>query len=1260
MSTKVLLFILLISAWACVPKPEAIQGCGSGTEFNNDVLGCVSANPAITLSSTLTTLAVVEDVAASFTLPDATTDATGSLYWFISSAPSKGKITACADRAVDDTGTGVGTALRSCVYTPNANYVGSDSFAYKICNTESGASRCGTAITVSVTISDDGLDLPLISTASAISVYENTAISFSALAQRQSTGEANPIYLCVDVVDPDGVMSAEAATKVVTPSGAIAFGSTCTQIASENDNLNVTLATFTATANLLACPLDDCTGEAFVIFRMCESSNCDVTGIDGVDNDIDGQIDEADEWLAADLLNVTVKRVPVTILARNFNPTIGGSSPLVLASIAEGAAAMTIGTAGGNDRILTNATDLDGDSVTYEYIPTSYFPGTAGAFSCTNGANLLCNFTPDADFNGSITFKYLARDSKSAASNIVTVTMSISSSNDAPIFITGTHIDGYSTVPIALQESTVLSARTLKVGEGGGGYENSQTLTLLATSDNLAALPPGNIQVKRGTTTLGTLSSVTPLTLDSSTIDADAQTFYLSFTPVSGYVGTTPINIGLTLNDGFTTTPFSFSFTGVNNVDNAPSFSQDPATSLAFQLGAAAKNLTFRATPGSNDWAAVTGGGQSLTLTLTSTSGTVVNLTSAVLSTAGGGITITPGACSSTSCVYTITYDGSNDPADDDFTLAVTPGIRGSSTVTMKISDGTVANDVTKTTTVNVYNFVATFNGWNDVKMVGEIRDAVSGNIVPPSLTLGWDALTLLEGGTPTTAYKVLIYRNTINDFSTLPSNSLMDAGTASSSTSQVFTTATAFDDGAGFVAGTRYYFKLFIVPTALGELVSPSAVADQIIEVVIPPDNMVMVHRWMANRKFCEETGQTHDRASGTYRCLNLGVGAILDTGVFYYDQVDHLFINRFEAGCPFNFTENTRSMSAVGQLSKIHYERSTGECRYSDNASWILIDNTVPLASLNSHLAELPPLVKISRSVAHSLCGIQSVNCSGSACAGAFAGDTPELPVRREMVAASTWPAVIPGGLTQAGVEDSADHAGSFACNTNMTSQLSFSDPIPALSSDIFPFTSSSGFKGLINSSSATAYCESRYGLRNHIGNVSEWLADRYNCAQTLPTSYSCAFTGPIGTGRDDSDPTLNSYGITYGFDNAAKHGIELTYGFGYLVLDYYMNVNADRFHLAMGLPFEFDAGVTGTKYGLPEYVSPASPPTQIDGGTWGYDGMGFLSNVDSADYAIVQGGDWSISGAAGRFAIGLQEGSDTNAKTGYRCVIRKTPVP
>lgn len=1245
MSIRYLLLLSLLIISACVPKPEQITGCGEGKEFNELVKNCVTDSPIITPDSTLTTLSVVEDVATSFSLPNATTEAVGGdLFWFIVAAPIEGTLTNCADRTVTGAANGTGTTLRNCIYTPDTDFVGNDSFSYKICNTSNGASRCGSTYTVSVTVSEDNLDHPLLISTNSVNVLEGSNISVDIRASRKSVSETNSIYVCMSVVDPAGAfgeaLTSEAATKTFNPSGTLTLNdpTNCTLVADEADDLTLRVATFSATAAYLSCPLDDCSEDADLVVMMCQQADC-----------------------STDPLAVS-KTIPITVTARNFTPTFSVPSPTVLASIAEGSPAITIGTAGGNDRVLPTVTDADGDAVTYEFIPISFYPPTAGTLSCIDGSDLACTFTPSADFNGTMTFRYFAEDSKSAASTIMTANITVTSVNDPPIFITGTQIYGYVATPVSLSESTTLANRTFKVGEGGSGFENSQVLTLLASSSDNSILPPGNIELKRGGTTLGTLSSVTPLTLDSSVMDADAQNYTLSFTPVSGVVTATPVTITLTLNDGSATDTLVFNFSEVVNVDNAPQVTLAPATALAYQLGGADKTLTLRATPGSNDWDNVSGGLQSLTITVTSSSSTVADASAMSLTEGSAGISISTGACSATSCVYTVSYDGSNDPQDDDLTLTIPPGVRGMSTLTITYSDGTVANNQTSTTVVNVYNFVASFGGWSNIKAIGNIYGYFAGLQSEPTLTLGWNSLVVTENGTPTTAYTVNVYRNSVNNFVTLPTE--VNAAPVAFNTNEITLSGGAsLNDGADLLPGVRAYYTLAVVPTLLGEELQLNTSADNVVEIVMPPDNMTLVHRWMANKEFCEATGSTADR-NNNYRCINLGLGAVFDAGSYYFDQMNHVFVDKYENGCPFDQTEDTLTLLAASYAGQVHYERLTGVCRYSNGVSWVDYSTAGLITATNT--GQLAPLVSLTRTAAQNLCNSQAIRCDGAACADLTMGTARRLPLRREAISISAWPVTWPVGLTQGGVEDSGNNLAFSSCNNFDASTLSFVN-IGSLTNywqSTFPASFSSTNRMLINDALYTSNCESRYGVRNYVGNVAEWLLDSLSCSAGVYPDLTCNLQSPLlAAVIDDSLPANNSLGISYAFNNTARHGPLLNYAFSQ-IFENYLDDGTDRFHMAMGLPYKYDVLISGTLKGLPTHTVPATPPDFVDGGLFSYDTLeaSYISDTSSAatTYAMVQGGDWNDQGGVGRYRLLIKQDGDPTTDVGFRCIVPQTPVP
>ncbi|MFG1499839.1 fibronectin type III domain-containing protein [Halobacteriovorax sp. XZX-3] len=114
---------------------------------------------------------------------------------------------------------------------------------------------------------------------------------------------------------------------------------------------------------------------------------------------------------------------------------------------------------------------------------------------------------------------------------------------------------------------------------------------------------------------------------------------------------------------------------------------------------------------------------------------------------------------------------------------------------------------------------------------------------------------------------------------------------------------------GDDFNHARVYYYK--VVPVFRGvelEYERETTNPQHIIKVVLPPENMALVHRFMANRQQCRELGKVHSRdISQKYTCSWNGVGARGLTspwikGSTVYDFGPSMLIDRFELGC--NFT--------------------------------------------------------------------------------------------------------------------------------------------------------------------------------------------------------------------------------------------------------------------------------------------------------------------------------------------------------------------
>lgn len=114
------------------------------------------------------------------------------------------------------------------------------------------------------------------------------------------------------------------------------------------------------------------------------------------------------------------------------------------------------------------------------------------------------------------------------------------------------------------------------------------------------------------------------------------------------------------------------------------------------------------------------------------------------------------------------------------------------------------------------------------------------------------------------------------------------------------------------------YWYK--IVPVFDGKEISYSSTGNlkhQMIRVTLPPRNMALVHRMMANRTICLEMDKTLNMGEGeNYSCEYNGIGASGKTatpsiGSTVYDLGGDLLIDRFELSCPFTRGDSNYSNS-------------------------------------------------------------------------------------------------------------------------------------------------------------------------------------------------------------------------------------------------------------------------------------------------------------------------------------------------------------
>lgn len=119
------------------------------------------------------------------------------------------------------------------------------------------------------------------------------------------------------------------------------------------------------------------------------------------------------------------------------------------------------------------------------------------------------------------------------------------------------------------------------------------------------------------------------------------------------------------------------------------------------------------------------------------------------------------------------------------------------------------------------------------------------------------------------------------------------------------------------------YWYK--IVPVYDDVELSYVSNSDHMIKVTLPPANMALVHRMMANRNICTEMNLSIDK-SNFYSCEYNGLGSIAKTspwrlGETVYDLGGDLLVDRNELGC--NYTRG--AASSTPETSNSFYDRAS-----------------------------------------------------------------------------------------------------------------------------------------------------------------------------------------------------------------------------------------------------------------------------------------------------------------------------------------------
>lgn len=531
----------------------------------------------------------------------------------------------------------------------------------------------------------------------------------------------------------------------------------------------------------------------------------------------------------------------------------------------------------------------------------------------------------------------------------------------------------------------------------------------------------------------------------------------------------------------------------------------------------------------------------------------------------------------------------------------------------------------------------ATFNGWNAIKAVGAKAPAAQAtdlSAAGATVTLSWSDMTPASGSVA--SYK--IYR------ATTPGGQNYSAPLASgiSAVTKTYTDTS--------VTGGETYYYTVGATLADGTSTRPAlSDSDREVKVIVPPANMVLLHRWAANADMCADMGKTVLR-SQNYGCV-VAQGGSAPPGTGGSGLVDlgqSIFIDTYEQGCNYTYDPSANKCGSangcIGILSNpngvvtgnngdIYYSRRSGACYINTSAgagtTWLSATATSAgnRGLMGSAAPGLPPMNVIDQTGSRDVCLGQTVS--------GFAG-TKRLLKYRERLIASAWDASL-ADATVTTMENGVNLDSTHHCNSNYASpqgnsatdisgtnaSIAYDNLALPAAKDTLPacrFADCSaagiGIRPLRTGSVATSACVSKYGAQDLVGNMWEWTSDQISC-----NGASC--TG-VTSALDASNDDFNGVAFN-GTQGANTSNTFTTFG---------------KIQFPIGIPIA-GAGFTGDGT-----VTRTAAQFHDDG---------FYIALAASTRGTLAGGSWGLGSASGRFALNVSAAPSTaNTYLGLRCAL------
>jgi VCBS repeat-containing protein len=417
-----------------------------------------------------------EDAAIAGTLTATDVDST-TLSYSVITGPSNGTLT-------------LNAATGAYVYTPNADYNGSDNFTVRA---NDGELNSGIA-TVSLTVIAVN-DAPIVAAPVTLDpMLEDNSVVITAAQFLAGASDVDNVNLSViDVTTSIGTLvdngnGSWTFTPPLNNDSAVTFS----YLVSDGSLSVAQTATLDITpvndAPVMATPLADQSfaEDTAVSFTLPAGS---FTDVDNATLALSATLTDGaalPAWLSFDAASGAFTGTPPA----NFNGALslrvtatdaGGLSAsstfaLNITAVNDAAVAADGSASGNEDNAITGtlaASDIDSDTLTYVVVT-----GPANGTLTLNAATGAYVYTPNANYNGSDSFTFRANDG-STNSNVATVNLAVAAVNDAPVVAT----------PLADQSSAEDAAVSFTLPAGSFTDVDNATLALSATLTNGTALP---------------------------------------------------------------------------------------------------------------------------------------------------------------------------------------------------------------------------------------------------------------------------------------------------------------------------------------------------------------------------------------------------------------------------------------------------------------------------------------------------------------------------------------------------------------------------------------------------------------------------------------------------------------------------------------------------------------------------------------------------------------------------------------------------